>query len=71
VLLARRHLPWPIAVLYLGVWGFASFLRAQPGGLMPTLRGFAEGFRHPVGTRKPMSWRTVLRMTRLGRPPIV
>jgi GT2 family glycosyltransferase len=71
VLLARRHLPWPIAVLYLGVWSFASFLRAQPGGLMPTLRGFAEGFRHPVGTRKPMSWRTVLRMTRLGRPPIV
>jgi GT2 family glycosyltransferase len=71
VLLARRHLPWPIALIYLGVWVFASFLRAKPDGLMPTLRGFAEGFRHPLGTRKPMSWRTVLRMTRLGRPPIV
>jgi hypothetical protein len=71
VLLARRHLPWPMALIYLGVWGFASLLRAKPDGLMPTLRGFAEGFRHPLGSRKPMSWRTVLRMTRLGRPPIV
>jgi GT2 family glycosyltransferase len=71
VLLARRHLPWPLALVYLGVWAFASFVRAKPDGLVPTLRGFAEGFRHPLGTRNPMSWRTVLRMTRLGRPPIV
>jgi GT2 family glycosyltransferase len=71
VLLARRHLPWPLALVYLGVWALASFVRAKPDGLVPTLRGFAEGFRHPLGTRNPMSWRTVLRMTRLGRPPIV
>jgi GT2 family glycosyltransferase len=71
VLLARRHLPWPVAVVYLGVWSAASLARAAPGGLMPTLRGFVEGFRHPRGPRSPMSWRTVLRMTRLGRPPIV
>ena len=71
VLLARRHLPWPVAVIYLGIWSAASLARAAPDGLMPTLRGFVEGFRHPRGPRAPMSWRTVLRMTRLGRPPIV
>ena len=71
VLLARRHLPWSVALIYLGVWALASFLRAKSDGVLPTLRGFAEGFRHPLGTRRPMSWRTVLRMTRLGRPPIV
>jgi GT2 family glycosyltransferase len=71
VLLARRHLPWPLAVVYLGIWSAASLARATPDGLMPTLRGFVEGFRHPRGARTPMSWRTVLRMTRLGRPPIV
>jgi hypothetical protein len=71
VLLARRHLPWPVALAYLGIWAVASLLRARPDGFLPTLRGFAEGFRHPLGTRSPMSWRTVVRMTRLGRPPIV
>lgn len=71
VLLARRYLPWPIAATYLTVWAAASFVRARRNGLLPTLRGFVEGFRHPRGPRTPMSWRTVLRMTRLGRPPIV
>jgi hypothetical protein len=71
VLLARRHLPWPVALIYLGVWFTATVARAWPGGVLSALRGFAEGFRHPRGTRKPISWRTVARMTRLGRPPIV
>ena len=71
VLLARRHLPWPVAAVYLAVWSVASLARAGRGGVLPTLRGFVEGFRHPRGRRQPMSWATVLRMTRLGRPPIV
>lgn len=71
VLLARRHLPWLMAALYLSIWSAASLIRARQGGLVPTMRGFVEGFRHPRGRRNPISWRTVARMTMLGRPPIV
>jgi GT2 family glycosyltransferase len=71
VLLARRHLPWPIATAYVTVWAVASLVRAKRSGVVPTVRGFVEGFRHPRGARETMSWRTVVRMTRLGRPPIV
>jgi hypothetical protein len=34
-------------------------------------RGFVEGWRSDPGPRRPMSWSTVLRMTRLGRPPVI
>ena len=33
--------------------------------------GFAGGWRTPCGPRRPMRWRTVWRLTRLGRPPVV
>lgn len=33
--------------------------------------GFNEGMREPCGPRAAMKWRTVWRMTRLGRPPIL
>ena len=71
VLLARRHLPWVLAAVYLSVWAAVTLIRARRGGLVPTVRGFIEGFRHPRGRRQPMSWRTVARMTRLGRPPVI
>lgn len=71
VLLARRHLPWPVATVYLSLWTTATLLRARRGGLTAALRGFVDGFRHPRGPRDPISWTTVARMTRLGRPPIV
>ena len=71
VLLARRHLPRPVAAVYLSLWTPATLLRARRDGMLPALRGFVDGFRHPRGPRDPISWRTVARMTRLGRPPIV
>lgn len=71
MLLARRHLPWPVAAVYLGVWGTATLLRAYRGGIGPTVRGFRRGLHDPDVRRDPISWRTVARMTRLGRPPIV
>lgn len=71
VLLARRHLPWPIAVVYMAVWSTATLIRSRWSGIVPSLRGFVAGFAHPRGQRDPISWRTVARMTRLGRPPIV
>ena len=45
---------------------------APPG---PALRawfgGFREGWTAPCGPRRPMRWRTVWRLTRLGRPPVI
>lgn len=71
VLLARRHLPWAVGVIYLSVWTPLTLLRAGSDGVGPSLRGFADGFRHADVARDPISWRTVARMTRLGRPPII
>ena len=35
------------------------------------LRGFVEGWRCDPGDRRTMRWRTVMRLARLGQPPIV
>jgi len=72
VWLARRNLPWPLALAYVGVWFTLTVARERkPAALKPWLQGFAEGWRTPAGPRRPISWRTAWRMTRLGRPPII
>ncbi|MFI0938415.1 glycosyltransferase family 2 protein [Streptomyces sp. NPDC021020] len=72
VWLARRNLPWLLVPVYLGVW-FALTLLRRPSGaaLRAWLGGFREGWAMPAGERRPMKWRTVWRLTRLGRPPII
>ena len=72
VLLARRQLPVPLAVAYLGTWTVLTLVRAPGGGARgQALRGFWEGFRSPCDGRSPLRWRTVWRMTRAGRPPVI
>lgn len=72
VFLARRRLPLPLAVLYLSVWAVLTPLRVRSRiGVRDSLHGAIEGLRADCGARRPMSWRTVLRMTRAGRPPVV
>lgn len=72
VWVARRNLPAPLIPVYLGVWTALTVSRVRRiGPLAVWFRGFAEGWRTDPGRRRPMSWRTVWRMTRLGRPPIV
>ncbi|MCX0244731.1 glycosyltransferase family 2 protein [Streptomyces drozdowiczii] len=72
VWLARRRLPAPLIPVYLGVWITLAMLRMRSlTGLKAWWGGFAEGVRTPAGERAPMSWRTVWRMTRLGRPPVL
>ncbi|MET9918231.1 glycosyltransferase family 2 protein [Streptomyces sp. NPDC059605] len=72
VWLARRNLPAPLIPVYLGVWLLLTLLR-RPS--VPALKawfgGFREGWTTPCGTRRPMKWRTVWRLTRLGRPPVI
>lgn len=72
VWLARRNLPAPLVPLYLGVWLLLTLARrpSRPA-LRAWLGGFREGWTAPCGARRPMKWRTVWRLTRLGRPPVV
>ncbi|MFB9832167.1 glycosyltransferase family 2 protein [Actinoallomurus acaciae] len=72
VWLARRNLPWPVALTYLVVWiGMTVIRDRRLSSLRPWFGGFREGWRKPAGPRRPIRWRTVWRMTRLGRPPII
>jgi len=72
VWLAKRNLPWPLVPVYLGVWTALTLLRMRDkAALRAWLGGFAEGWRTPAGPRQPMRWRTVWRMGRLGRPPVI
>lgn len=72
VWLARRNLPWPLVFCYLGVWIVVTVLRERRlAALRAWFGGFVEGWRTSAGRRRPMSWRTVWVMTKLGRPPII
>jgi GT2 family glycosyltransferase len=72
VFVARRNLPWVLGVLYV-----ASFrLRTWRGLKTPELRAAArEGYRagrtEPCGERRRLRARTLWRMTKLGRPPVI
>jgi len=72
VWLARQHLPLPLAVAYAVVWFVLTGVRvrsvAEAGDLV---LGYRDGLTTAGGPRRPMSWHTVWRMTRAGRPPIV
>jgi GT2 family glycosyltransferase len=72
VWLARRNLPALLVPVYLGVWMLLTLLRrpSRPA-LKAWFGGFREGWATPCGPRRPMRWRTVWRLTRLGRPPVI
>lgn len=72
VWLARRRLPAPLAAAYISNWMLITLLRLRStGALRAWTGGFVEGWRTDPGPRKPISWRTAWRMTRLGRPPVI
>lgn len=72
VWLTRRRLPLPLIPVHLGAWTLITLLRTRSlGGLRAWAGGFLEGSRTPCGERRPMRWRTVWRMARLGRPPVI
>ncbi|WP_190233011.1 glycosyltransferase family 2 protein [Streptomyces avicenniae] len=72
VWLARRNLPVPLIPVYLLVWVLLTLARRPSGSALKAwFKGFAEGWRTPSGPRRPMRWRTVWRLTRLGRPPVI
>jgi GT2 family glycosyltransferase len=72
VWLARRNLPALLVPVYLGVWLLLTLARRPSGpALKAWFGGFKEGWTTPCGPRTPMKWRTVWRLTRLGRPPVI
>jgi GT2 family glycosyltransferase len=73
VWVARRHLPLPLAVAYVASFAVRTLplLLRSPGDIRPALRGYLDGMRRPCGQGRKLRLRTLLRMTRAGRPPIV
>lgn len=72
VWLAKRNLPAVIAVLYTATWLVLDLVRIRRlVNARQLLRGYYDGVRLPCGRRSPISWRTVLRMTMTGRPPLI
>ncbi|MFB2556637.1 glycosyltransferase family 2 protein [Herbiconiux liangxiaofengii] len=73
VWLAKRNLPAVLVPLYVGSWTGIQLLRwaRRPAALRAWFAGWVEGWRTDAGERRPLSWRTVWRMTRAGRPPLV
>ncbi len=58
--------------VYLGVWLLLTLVRRPSApALKAWFGGFKEGWTTPCGPRRPMQWRTVWRLTRLGRPPVI
>ena len=73
VWLARRNLPAVLVPAYAGSWLAIQLMRFRSDrpALLAWLAGFREGWRTDPGERRPISARTVWRMSRAGRPPVV
>ena len=66
--MAWRLLPAPVLAGYLTIWTIAAAARGAP------VRDVLAGYRQAAAARPPrhpMRWRTVVKMTLLGRPPVV
>ena len=66
--MAWRSLPAPLVAGYLLTWTVAAVVRGSP--LRQVIAGYREAWSARPD-RRPMHWRTVARMTLLGRPPVV
>jgi GT2 family glycosyltransferase len=73
VWLARRHLPLPLGALYVATFAVRTLplLLRSPSDVPPALRGYRDGMRQPCGKRRKLRYRTLGRMIRAGRPPII
>ena len=76
VWLARRCLHWPFSWAYVGSWTLVQLVRTRDRAAMRTWwRGWLNGWTSrpwPEGGRpKKLRWRTLARMTRHGRLPVL
>ncbi len=72
VWLARRHLPLPLGVVYVGLFALRTVPRLRSRReVRRALRGYRDGLRGAGGERRALRMRTLWRMTRAGRPPVI
>jgi GT2 family glycosyltransferase len=72
VWLARRNLPVVLEPIYVGSWVALTLIRMRGADARRAwFAGLREGIRITPAGRRRMSWRTVWRMTRAGRPPVI
>jgi GT2 family glycosyltransferase len=70
VWIARRTLPWPVALLHVAAWLVLGVYRAPSDCRRAYVSGWWSGWRGPIDHR-PIRWATVWKLTRLRRPPVV
>jgi GT2 family glycosyltransferase len=68
VWLARRHLPLPIGTAFVVTFAARTLPRVNARS---ALRGYRDGMRGPYPERRKLRARTLWRMTRVGRPPVI
>ena len=68
VWLARRHLPLPLGALFVASFAARTLPRVNARA---ALRGYRDGVRGPFPERQKLRARTLWRMTRAGRPPVI
>jgi GT2 family glycosyltransferase len=72
VWLARRNLPLPLGALYVAGFALRTLpLLRSPDRARAALRGYRDGVREPCGPRRRLRVKTLWRMTRAGRPPVI
>ena len=72
VWLARRYLPLPLGALYVATFALRTLPRLRSfSDVRTAVRGYVAGMRGPCGTRRRLAARTLWRMTRAGRPPVI
>jgi GT2 family glycosyltransferase len=72
VWLARRHLPLPLGVLYAVAYAVQARRRlSQSRERTALFHGYRDGLRGPAGPRHRLGARTLWRMVRAGRPPVI
>jgi GT2 family glycosyltransferase len=72
VWLARRYLPWPLGALYVGTFALRTAPRMRSlEDMRAAARGYRDGMRGPCGQSRKLRAKTLWRMTRAGRPPVI
>ncbi|MFI5756648.1 glycosyltransferase family 2 protein [Streptomyces sp. NPDC051569] len=71
VWVAYRRLPAPLVPIYIASWiGITAARTRSRKPLATWFAGLWEGLHGGHGERRPISWATVWRLTRAGRPPV-
>lgn len=72
VWLARRYLPLPLGALYVSSFALRTVPRMRTlSDMRAAARGYRDGIRGPCGKGRRLRARTLWRMTRAGRPPVI